>query len=48
LMTRQQQINWRFEHEEILLHNFKTMKETAQTKSKIVKFLQQEIYGPIN
>ena len=47
-MTRQQQISWRFEHEEILLHNFKTMKETAQTKSKIVKFLQQEIYGPIN
>lgn len=47
-MSREQQIAWRFQHEEILKHNFKTMKETALTKSKIIKFLTEEIYGPPN
>jgi len=47
-MSREEKIKWRFGHEEILLHNFRTMKETALTKSKIIKFLSQEIYGSIS
>lgn len=47
-MTRQQQIEWRFKREDILLHNFKIMRETALTKTKIIKFLTEQIYGTID
>lgn len=44
-MSREEQIKWRFQREEILLHNFQVMRETALTKNKIIKFLLEEIYG---
>lgn len=47
-MTREEQIKWRFHREEILLHNFQVMRETALTKNKIIKFLTEEIYGTTN
>ena len=47
-MSRQEQIKWRFKREDILMHNFKVMRETAITKNKIIKFLTEEIYGTTN
>lgn len=44
-MSRSEQIDWRFKVEDVLIHNFSILRESAITKNKIVQFLTEKIYG---
>ena len=39
-LSREDQINWRFKNQEILLHNFNTMIQSQYSKDKLVNFLE--------
>lgn len=40
-LSREDQINWRFKNQEILLHNFNTMIQSQYSKDKLVNFLEK-------
>lgn len=39
-MTRDQKLEWRFKNQDVLKHNFSTMIDSAFSKSKLIKFLE--------